>query len=617
MTNLYSQIVLKHLGLAHSELNHYIESTFTQSVFDSEILYKVNQSTKKESYDFENLKKEIKGELQTQEIPSSLKNKINRSLSFLENFEFHYSHLPSNEELKHLKKLCEIADEVETFHKKRLAKIFEGKNLSLNGIKFEKLFTLESICYTLRSEGNISKRYITKFAKLIGEQNKLNQSVLKLKENIKNDKINHQYQDLYTSFYDLKDDLKRYLSRDGSLGIWYFKEHLNQSYLNQNKSFYLKSSEYEDIFQFEFLCFPFMAYSDFYLNGFELPEGTPNSIKKYLEGIHPLHQDHFSKFPYKIIYALNFLIATEYGLGSNHFNDSKIFSLYNPDWSKLYSEDEFDIIGLLTKKLIYLDLYFYEAVSRTQSFTKLSIKKLLVRYYNFVNSENDNIVIFWGIQIPRPLGKIFIECFIALLEYRQNSKESWFKQYNKEYFEITNNEKEEYQRNNSYYIKGNNISKNEINKEKDKSKSADLDVKKYYFPYKLYWDTKKNGDIKTVFYVLEDKDHVKIDIPYMEIATIDLLIERVFVFKNIPSPVEQNQISLPYNTDITTIRYFLYRIRDLYYTKVPKEYFAQIMRDNFNNHYKKFDLTYDSLILIAKNLHQKPKKRRISPPDLI
>ena len=140
----------------------------------------------------------------------------------------------------------------------------------------------------------------------------------------------------------------------------------------------------------------------------------------------------------------------------------------------------------------------------------------------------------------------------------------------------------------------------------------------FYFPNKLLWDTKKNGDLKSIFYELNNPKYLYKGKRYMEIKDIDQFIERNFTFEEQLEIMPKNQISLPFNSFIGPIRQFLYSFRCRYYYGFQGELFAQMLRDNFYDFYQKreMDLSYETLTKIASNMHKGSHKININLPNL-
>lgn len=142
--------------------------------------------------------------------------------------------------------------------------------------------------------------------------------------------------------------------------------------------------------------------------------------------------------------------------------------------------------------------------------------------------------------------------------------------------------------------------------------------KDYYFPNKLFWDTQKNGDLKSIFYELNNPKYSYKGKRYMEIKDINQFIERNFTFEEHQQTLPKNQISLPFNSFIGPIRQFLYSFRYRYYYGFQGELFAQMLRDSFYDFYqrKEMDLSYETLTKIASNMHKGSHKININLPNL-
>ena len=140
----------------------------------------------------------------------------------------------------------------------------------------------------------------------------------------------------------------------------------------------------------------------------------------------------------------------------------------------------------------------------------------------------------------------------------------------------------------------------------------------FYFPNKLIWDTKKNGDLKSIFYELNNPKYIYKGKRYMEKKDIDQFIERNFTLDERLEIMPKNQISLPFNNFIGPIRQFLYSFRCRYYYGYQGELFAQMLRDNFYDFYqnREMDLSYETLTKIASNMHKGSHKININLPNL-
>jgi len=142
--------------------------------------------------------------------------------------------------------------------------------------------------------------------------------------------------------------------------------------------------------------------------------------------------------------------------------------------------------------------------------------------------------------------------------------------------------------------------------------------KDFYFPNKLFWDTQKNGNLKNIFYELNNSKYLYKGKKYMEIEDINQFIERNFTFEEHQQVLPQNQISLPFNSFIGPIRKFFYLFKYRYYQDFQGEIFAQMLRDNFYDFYQKkgMDLSFETLTKIASNMHKGSNKINIKLPNL-
>ena len=140
----------------------------------------------------------------------------------------------------------------------------------------------------------------------------------------------------------------------------------------------------------------------------------------------------------------------------------------------------------------------------------------------------------------------------------------------------------------------------------------------HYFTNKLFWDKDKHGDLKTIFYELNNPEYLYKGKNYMEIKDIDQFLERNFTFEEHQQILPQNQISLPFNSFIGPIRQFLYLFKYRYYQGFQGEIFAQMLRDNFYDFYQKkgMDLSFKTLTKIASNMHKGSQKINIKLPNL-
>lgn len=271
------------------------------------------------------------------------------------------------------------------------------------------------------------------------------------------------------------------------------------------------------------------------------------------------------------------------------------------------------IIHFLSRKLFYfkfsIDKYIQETKNRLSIKTaKKTIKYLISYFQKIIETPLLKVKIIEGIKFPKSITNQYLSNLILLLKKEYHIRKGDLLTAK---FLLVEPQPLKLKANVS------NIS-DRITQELIKLTGKATTQKDYYFPNKLFWDTQKNGDLKSIFYELNNPKYLYKGKRYMEIKDIDQFIERNFTFEEQLEIMPKNQINLPFNSFIGPIRQFLYSFRYRYYYGFQGELFAQMLRDNFYDFYQKreMDLSYETLTKIASNMHKGSHKININLPNL-
>ena len=320
---------------------------------------------------------------------------------------------------------------------------------------------------------------------------------------------------------------------------------------------------------------------------------------------------HYEFFPPPIIisnYAyLTYLIGDKAEIDWDHSP-----SVWIPKEILASCEDEYPLPTMLLLCLVRR-LYSFEQNLKKQLKTihkrigtknKKQTLQYLIDYYQRVNSNPKiKVTILEGIKFPKSIINLFLDTMISILNKSLHSGKGTI--YKSEFMltEDANTIRDE-----DYQLSDNLQYQIDLLEGEIELNEA------HYYPYKLYWDTKKYGSIEEIFAILQHPSTTYKGKVYMEQEVIHKLIQRNFTFQPLLESIEKSQISLPFNSFIGPIREFFYLLREKYYKDIEEERFAQIIRDNFFNHFEKngFDLSFASLQKIASNMHKGAKKIPIS-----
>ncbi len=271
------------------------------------------------------------------------------------------------------------------------------------------------------------------------------------------------------------------------------------------------------------------------------------------------------------------------------------------------------IIHFLSRKLFYfrfsIDKYVQETRKRLSIKTvKKTIKYLISYFQKIIETPSLKVKIIEGIKFPKSITNQYLSNLILLLKKEYHIRKGDLLTAK---FLLIEPQPLKLKASDS------NISDRVTQRlsmltEKATAQNA------FYFPNKLFWDTEKNGDLKSIFYELNNPKYLYKGKKYMEIKDIDQFVERNFTFEEHQQTLPKNQISLPFNSFIGPIRQFLYSFRYRYYHGFQGELFAQMLRDNFYDFYQKqeIDLSLKTLTKIASNMHKGSHKINIILPFL-
>ena len=281
---------------------------------------------------------------------------------------------------------------------------------------------------------------------------------------------------------------------------------------------------------------------------------------------------------------------------------------------EVLSEYEGDISNsvllFLIRKLYYFQENLFKHLQEVKR--KLCIKndvqaiKYLLGYFKkIVDNPTLKIRIIEGIKLSKSINDLYLESILLLLKKRlHQEKGTLFK----EKFTLAED---------PFTLKDVDFQIEDALAERIATVIGSANnPNEFYYPTKLYWNTKVHGDLYLIFKELNSSDYLYKGQPYMELADINTFIQRNFTFEPNPMPIEKNQVSLPFNSFIGPIRLFLYLFKDKFYNVETEERFAQMLRDNFYRHFQKhkIDLTFESLSKIASNLHKGSNKIDIKLP---
>ena len=267
------------------------------------------------------------------------------------------------------------------------------------------------------------------------------------------------------------------------------------------------------------------------------------------------------------------------------------------------------LLCFINRKLYYFELNLEHHIQETKERVGLKSKKKTIKYLidyfqKIIDAPLMKVKILEGIKFPMSITNLYLSTLISFLQKRYHHKKGDL--LTKKFLLAQP----------LFIGENNNLKKIESITNQLASYQAQKDV--FYFPDKLFWDNKKNGDLKNIFYELNNSKYLYKGKRYMEIRDIDQFIERNFTFQKGQINLPKNQISLPFNSFIGPIRKFLYSFRYRYYQDFQGEIFAQMLRDNFYDFYQKkeMDLSYETLTKIASNMHKGSHKINIKLPDL-
>ena len=271
------------------------------------------------------------------------------------------------------------------------------------------------------------------------------------------------------------------------------------------------------------------------------------------------------------------------------------------------------IIHFLNRKLFYLrfriDKYIQETKKSLSIKTEKKTIKYLISYFQkIMETPSLKVKIIEGFKFPKSISNLYLDCLILLFK----------KEYQKRKGDLLTTKFLIVEPQPLGFAGGkSNISDRVIQQLNILAKEANFQ-NDFYFPNKLFWDTQKNGDLKSIFYELNNPKYSYKGKRYMEIKDINQFIERNFTFEEHQQTLPKNQISLPFNSFIGPVRQFLYSFRYRYYYGFQGELFAQMLRDNFYGFYqrKEMDLSYETLTKIASNMHKGSHKININLPNL-
>ncbi len=269
-----------------------------------------------------------------------------------------------------------------------------------------------------------------------------------------------------------------------------------------------------------------------------------------------------------------------------------------------------NILLFLIRKLYYFQENLFKHLQEVKQKLCIrndvqAIKYLLGYFKKVVDNPTLKIRIIEGIKLPKNITDLYLQSILHLLKKRlHQEKGTLFK----EKFTLAED---------PFTLKDVDFQIEDALAERiERVIGSANNPNEFYYPTKLYWNTKVYGDLYLIFKELNSSDYLYKGQPYMELADINTFIQRNFTFEANPKPIEKNQLSLPFNSFIGPIRLFLYLFKDKYYTVETEERFAQMLRDNFFGHFQKhkIDLTFESLSKIASNLHKGSNKIDIKLP---
>jgi len=268
------------------------------------------------------------------------------------------------------------------------------------------------------------------------------------------------------------------------------------------------------------------------------------------------------------------------------------------------------ILLFLIRKLFYFQQHLYNHLQEVKE--KLCMKsdtqaiKYLMGYFKkVVDNPSLKIIIIEGIKFPKNITDMYLSSVMLLLKKRLHEEKGTLY---KEKYTLAED---------PFTLKDEDFKIEDVLAVRIESVvNSTNNTNEFYYPTKLYWNIELYGDLMLIFRELNSPKFLYKGAPYMELADIDAFIQRNFTFKTNPTPIENNQISLPFNSFIGPIRLFLYLFRDKYYNEETEERFAQMLRDNFYSHFQKhnIDLTFEALSKIASNMHKGSNKIDIKLP---
>ena len=267
------------------------------------------------------------------------------------------------------------------------------------------------------------------------------------------------------------------------------------------------------------------------------------------------------------------------------------------------------LLCFINRKLYYFELNLEHHIQKTKEQVGLKSKKKTIKYLieyfqKIIDAPLMKITILEGIKFPISITNLYLSTLISFLQKKYHQKKG-------------NLLTKKFLLAQPLFIGENNYLK-KIESITNQLTSYQTQKDAFYFPNKLFWDTQKNGDLKNIFYELNNPKYLYKGKKYMEIEDIDQFIDRNFTFDEHLKILPKNQISLPFNSFIGPIRQFLYSFRYRYYQDFQGELFAQMLRDNFYDFYRKkgMNLSFPTLKKIASNMHKGSHKINIKLPDL-
>ncbi len=267
------------------------------------------------------------------------------------------------------------------------------------------------------------------------------------------------------------------------------------------------------------------------------------------------------------------------------------------------------LLCFINRKLYYFELNLERHIQETKQLLEIKNKKKTIKYLidyfqKIIDVPTMKLIMIEGIKFPKSIINLYLSILILFLR--------------KKYHQIKGNLLTKRFLLTQSLFNTKSIDLKKVERITNELASHNPQKNAFYFSSKLFWDKDKHGDLKTIFYELNNSKYLYKGKNYMEIKDIDQFIERNFTFKEHQQILPKNQINLPFNSFIGPIRQFLYLFKYRYYQGFQGEKFAQMLRDNFYDFYQKkgMDLSFETLTKIASNMHKGSQKIKIKLPNL-